>query len=112
MIDLKALDPDVHRFLTGHGNQQVLASIDRLAGLDRLYEVRLLLVPGINDSDDQLRRTAEALLRAGVRRVKAIGFRAHGVRAAARDLPEPTPQQREHYVDLLCGAGVPEVVAV
>lgn len=113
MIDLKALDPDVHRYLTGQGNHRVLESIDRCAAEGKLYEVRLLLVPGVNDADDVLRRTAHRLTAASPDlRVKVIGFRAHGVRAAARDFAEPTAQQRERYADLLRDAGVREVVTV
>jgi pyruvate formate lyase activating enzyme len=49
MIDLKCLDPEIHRAITGHANDQVLDSIRYLDAVDRLYEVRLLMLPGIND---------------------------------------------------------------
>ncbi len=98
MLDLKALDVTTHRELTGHSNLQVLASLDRLAGAHRLAEVRLLIVPGHNDTEDALRRTGDYLAEhaPGVP-VRIIGFRPHGVRAAARGIPEPTPEEREAY---------------
>ena len=61
MVDLKALDPDVHHRLTGRDNALVLDSIRYLHRHDRLAEVRLLLVPGFNDTADQLARTADWL---------------------------------------------------
>ena len=113
MVDLKAYDADVHRRLTGAGNAPVLASIRHLAEHGKLYEVRLLLVPGINDSADQLRRTAQWLLAVDpAMRVKVIGFRRHGVRAAARDWPEPTDDQRAAWQAALESAGVRDLVLV
>jgi pyruvate formate lyase activating enzyme len=98
MLDLKALDPVVHWALTGSGNTAVRRSLDRLAADGKLVEVRLLVVPGHNDSADGLRRTGAYLAAhaPGVP-VRVIGFRPHGVRAAARSIPEPTAEQRASY---------------
>lgn len=98
MLDLKALDPVVHWELTGTGNTSVLRSLDRLAAAAKLVEVRLLVVPGHNDSADGLRRTGAYLAEhaPGVP-VRVIGFRPHGVRAAARSIPEASAEQRAAY---------------
>jgi pyruvate formate lyase activating enzyme len=91
MIDLKCLDRVTHEEMTGQPNEQVLASIHHLHELDRLYEVRLLLIAGLNDDSDLLRRTAEWLASVDPRmRVKVIGFRPHGVRPHDPPLAEPT----------------------
>jgi pyruvate formate lyase activating enzyme len=113
MVDLKALDPDVHRTLTGRGNELVLDSIRYLHARDRLAEVRLLLVPGYNETDDQLARTARWLadLDPAVR-VVVIGFRQHGVREPWSSIPEATPELLAHARDLLQAAGLCEVVTV
>lgn len=107
MVDLKSFDADLHVQLTGQPNDDVLAAIRHLAFVGKLYEVRLLLVPGVNDSPDQLLRTADWLLDLdpGIR-VKVIGFRAHGVRAAARGWAEPSADERELYREMLARAGV------
>jgi pyruvate formate lyase activating enzyme len=92
MIDLKCLDDNIHERMTGHPNAPVLASIRQLHELDRLHEVRLLVVAGVNDDDDLLRRTAEWLAEIDDHmRVKLIGFRCHGVRPHEPPLVEPTP---------------------
>lgn len=113
MLDLKALDGDVHRQLTGASNERVLASIELLAARGQLYEVRLLLVPGRNDADDQLRRTAAYLTRVapGVR-VKVIGFRRHGVRPVGSALSEPTAERSARAAAVLRAEGVGELVVV
>lgn len=106
MLDLKSLDLGIHLELTGSSNFQVLASIDRLAREQRLAEVRLLVVPGHNDDEALLRRTGTYLAdRAPGVPVKVIGFRPHGVRAAARSIPAPTDEERARY-----GAWVAESV--
>lgn len=99
MIDLKCLDPDIHRDMTGEPNDQVLASIVHLQQLGLLYEVRLLLLAGVNDDPELLRRTAGWLTEVDrTMRVKLIGFRAHGARPHDPPLVEPT-------LDALLAAG-------
>jgi pyruvate formate lyase activating enzyme len=91
MIDLKCFDPAIHHQMTGQSNEPVLRSIELLAGMGLLYEVRLLLLHGVNDSPSLLRRTAEWLASVDpAMRVKIIGFRAHGARPHDPELIEPT----------------------
>jgi YjjW family glycine radical enzyme activase len=102
MIDLKCLDDGIHRRLVQASNAEVLESIRLLAGRGKLHEVRLLLMPGQNDSDDLLARTGAWLASMDPRmRVKVIGFRHHGVRPSAVPLLEPSAERREHYADVL-----------
>ena len=98
MLDLKALDLGTHLELTGSSNFSVLRSLDRLALVHKLAEVRLLIVPGRNDSEETLRQTGEYVAaRAPGVPVRVIGFRPHGVRAAARGIPEASPEERARY---------------
>lgn len=113
MIDLKALDRDLHIRLTGRANDRVLDSIRHLATHAKLHEVRLLLVPGVNDDDQTLATTAAWLRSVDAHaRVKVIGFRRHGVRAAARRWPEATPEQVTRWAHRLAAAGISAVDAV
>jgi len=113
MIDLKALDPDLHVGLTGRPNDRVLASIRHLAAHGKLFEVRLLLIPGVNDDDQTLTRTAHWLREVDAgSRVKVIGFRRHGVRAAGRCWKEATPEQIRGWTDRLAAAGISEIEVV
>lgn len=102
MIDLKCLDPDIHREMTSQPNDQVLASIEHLQGLGLLYEVRLLLMAGVNDSPSLLEQTAVWLAAIDpTMRVKVIGFRAHGARPHEPALEEPTRGAILDAADLL-----------
>lgn len=113
MVDLKALDPDVHRRVTGSDNQAVLESIRRLAAADRLYEVRLLLVPEVNDDDETLAETARWLTAVDPHvRVVAIGFQPHGARAEARTWRAADDADRARYRELLSQSGITRLEVV
>jgi len=108
MVDLKALDADVHRSLTGRPNDRVLASIRQLHALDRLTEVRLLVVPGMNDSPELLAATAAWLRELDpVPPVVVQGFRHAGTRPVAHRLREATTADVEQAAAALVAAGLP-----
>lgn len=108
MIDLKAFDADLHQFLTRRPNTNVLASIAHLASIDRLEEVRLLLIPDVNDSSTELVAIARFLneVAPGVR-VRINGYRGHGVRGIAADFADATPATLSAAVDTLVRHGIP-----
>ncbi len=113
MIDLKALDPDTHIAMTGADNRPVLDTIRYLAEWQRLYEVRLLMVPGRNDSPAIVERTARWLYDIDPSmRIKLIGFRQHGVRPQFADIPEADPQHLEKLSEIIRGVGIEELVLV
>jgi pyruvate formate lyase activating enzyme len=113
MIDLKCLDPDVHEAMTGQPNHHVLASIRHLSDRGVLYEVRLLVLAGVNDDPVLLRRTGEWLASVDpAMRLKVIGFRDHGARPHDPPLVEPTPAQLEAATDVLRSIGDFEVTVV
>jgi pyruvate formate lyase activating enzyme len=113
MVDLKALDPEVHRRFTGRDNALVLDSIRYLHEHARLHEVRLLLVPGFNDTADQLARTAAWLADLDpALRVVVMGFRRHGVRPEHAGIPAATPELVEAARAALDEAGLCQVVMV
>lgn len=106
MVDLKCLDPAIHRRLTGRPNDRVLDSIELLAARGRLYEVRLLLLPGVNDADDLLDATGAWLAGVDPRmRVKIIGVRTHGIRDTPMPVTEATTTQLQGYAARLARHG-------
>lgn len=107
MVDLKALDDAVHRRLTGRSNARVLASIVQLVRRHRLAEVRLLIVPGVNDSPSQLAATARWLGGLDVvPHVVVQGFRREGTRAAARAFEEATEADLDRVSAFLADQGL------
>ncbi|MEO1058147.1 MAG: radical SAM protein [Actinomycetota bacterium] len=107
MIDLKAFDDDVHQLLTGRSNQRVLQSLRCLDELDRLAEIRLLVVPGLNDDAEMLARTARWIGElASTPRIRVIAFRHAGTRPIARRLREATSADIEAVVTVLVAQGI------
>ena len=102
MLDLKALNDDKHIELTGSSNVVVLESINYLNAIGKLYEVRLLLVPGQNDSDKDLVDTALYLRSINPdMKIKINAFKNHGVRALARQWPEVSEENLAHYTTIV-----------
>ncbi len=110
MLDLKVLDEAKHWALTGSSNQDVIRSIQFLADKSILYEVRLLLVPGQNDSESELSSLANFLLSIDPSmRVKVNRFMTHGVRATAREWSEVSESDVLRYQNILRKYGAQEI---
>lgn len=89
MLDLKALDNETHQKITGASNQLALQSIQYLHEWHKLHEVRLLLIPGMNDQPNTLEATACYFKEINPdMRIRLIPFRQHGVRAEYHFLEE------------------------
>lgn len=61
LCDFKHADSGKHRELTGCGNEMIRENLLRLAALGKPMEVRIPLVPGANDDDENLERSGEFL---------------------------------------------------
>ena len=57
MADIKHIDENEHRALTGHGNKNILDMLGFLSSENKPVWIRHVLVPGITDNDEYLRRT-------------------------------------------------------
>ncbi|MDX1621092.1 MAG: YjjW family glycine radical enzyme activase [Nitriliruptorales bacterium] len=111
MLDLKSATPELHEFITGQPNAPVLASIHHLFRLGKLHELRLLAIPGLTDTDEELAAFASTIreIDSGIRLV-VNAFRHHGVRASGRRWPEATDETVRSVVDRLRGHGLSNVV--
>lgn len=59
--DIKSMDPEVHRTYTGVGNEKILDNLrlaDQFCRRDAIH-IRVPVIPGVNDSSENLLRTAE-----------------------------------------------------
>ncbi len=58
LMDIKQLDPIRHREVTGRTNERILENARRLALTGKTMVVRTPVVPGVNDSEEDIRRIA------------------------------------------------------
>ncbi len=113
MVDLKAFDNETHHRMTTRPNDRVIASIKHLAGIGKLEEVRLMIVPGDNDDPATIKRTAEWLRSIDPdMHIKLIGYRPHGVRPEAEHLSAATSDTLDPLAAILKDAGFSNLTVV
>ncbi len=61
LYDLKTMDPELHREATGVPLQPILDNLVRLASTHARIRIRIPLIPGINDTDENIDRTGSFL---------------------------------------------------
>ena len=109
MVDLKAVGETAHRRLTGKGNANVLRSIRFLAERGRLYQVRQVIVPGVNDRPEDAETLARTLreIDAGIS-LRLLRFRPHGTRGEAAKWSSPSEETMDNLVAAARSAGIPD----
>lgn len=80
-IDLKHMDPERHRVLTGHSNQPILENLEKLRHIKSPEEVivRIPVIPGCNDSVENLTASGRFLARLGFTQIELIPYHRFGV---------------------------------
>ena len=115
MLGLKALDSELHRRITGMDNAPVLAFARRLAALRRPMWLRYVLVPGLSDDVDEIKRIAEFAAGLGnVEQVELLPFHQLGrfkwerlgMSYELRDTEPPSPEQTEQAISVFRAAGL------
>ncbi len=110
MIDLKAWSSECHRALTGRDNAQIKRSIRLLAEEGKLTELRLLVIPGQVDYQQQIDPLAEFICQLGDVPVRLNAFHAHGVYGEAKTWPGATRDDVEQLALALCERGVTRLI--
>jgi pyruvate formate lyase activating enzyme len=114
--DLKLMDPDAHRRHTGMGNAPILRNLELLSELGVSLVVRVPLVPGVTDTDDNLEAIAAFVQRLpGLVRVDLLPYnKAAGAKYEAVGLTYDPPFDEARRVNAntapFCGRGVPVAV--
>lgn len=59
LVDIKHIEPEGHKSLTGVGNENILDMLRFLSDINKPVWIRHVLVPGITDDDELLKKTAD-----------------------------------------------------
>ncbi|MEM3550220.1 MAG: glycyl-radical enzyme activating protein [Candidatus Bathyarchaeia archaeon] len=62
LTDIKIMDPIKHKEYTGVSNELILENIIKIAKLGKPIVVRIPIIPGINDSIENIRKTGEFIV--------------------------------------------------
>lgn len=115
LYDLKLHDAERHERFTGQDNALILSNLELLARLKRPVEIRLPLVPGINDDDANLDATGALVARlANVTGLTLLAYhgaaagkyRRFGLEERLADLAPPAPADLERAADRLRAHGL------
>lgn len=108
-FDLKHMDTEMHKKITGQGNEHILENLKKIDAHGIETCVRTPVVPGWNDSEENIRATAQFIAGLGsVRRYELLAYHKLGVNKYSilgreyplPDVVEPTAEQMQRLVDV------------
>ena len=112
LADIKHIDPEKHKDLTGRDNANILDCLRYMSEIGEPMWIRHVLVPGITDVDEYLYRTREFIAQLKtVERVEVLPYHTLGVFKwdelgipyTLKDVDPPAPERVEHATKLLRG---------
>ena len=112
MLDIKHIDSERHRWLTGHPNDQILDCARYLSEVGVPVWIRHVLVPGITDDETQLRQLRQFLdTLHNIKKVEVLPYHTLGtfkweklgIPYSLKDIPVPTNEQVKRAQQLLVG---------
>lgn len=79
LYDIKSLDEEKHKQVTGKSNKNILDNLKKLSDLNKRIFIRIPVVPGVNDSKDEMGKIADLLIkRRSVERIELLSFHQLG----------------------------------
>jgi len=112
LMDIKHIDPEEHKKLTGQPNDNILELFRYLSDIDKPIWIRHVLVPGITDDDGYLHRTRDfiATLR-NVKKIEVLPYHAMGeykwnelgIPYSLKGVESPSAQRVKHAECILRG---------
>ena len=113
LFDLKLMDPVRHKQYTGVSNRRILHNLEQLAARRSALRVRIPVVPGINDSDEDAGQFREYLKRLAIRdiellpyhRIGSEKYRRLGLAYRIPDTPEPVAAEMTRMTRAIVGGG-------
>jgi len=113
MLDVKVWDKDTHNKYIQFDNTNVLNNLEYLISIDKLYEVRTVVVPDIFNNEETVEMVSKIIGKSNLNiRYKLIIFRALGVREEIKNMKSPTLDTMEQLKLIAHKNGVKDVVIV
>ncbi len=113
MLDIKAISPKEHKKLTGADNKKVIDAFYTMAKLNKLYEVRTVVLSGEYDSKGTVDKVSKMIERTNPNiAYKIIKFRNHGTSKMGENLIPPTDTDMSEFGKIAYDNGVKKVIIV
>ncbi|HJD96948.1 glycyl-radical enzyme activating protein [Mailhella massiliensis] len=116
LFDVKHMDPVRHRELTGQDNALILRNMEAALLSGREVRIRMPLMPGLNDSEENIAAMADFFGKFGRSEIEIMPCHAFGRnKYAALSLPFPavgqyTPEALQHVRERFAGHGLSTVI--
>ncbi|MDR2404602.1 MAG: glycyl-radical enzyme activating protein [Spirochaetaceae bacterium] len=93
LFDIKIIDPDLHRKMTGGNNHLILENFERLCRENVAIRVRTPIIEGVNDGETETDRRTDVLIKAeNIQKTELLPYHSYGVgKYAALGMSEKTP---------------------
>ncbi|MCR5606574.1 MAG: pyruvate formate lyase-activating protein [Treponema sp.] len=110
LVDIKHIDNDEHKKLTGRNNDNIIDMFHYLDEINKPIWIRHVLVPGISDNDEYLTRTRDFIRTLhNVQRVEVLPYHAFaipkydslGIKYSLRDTKSPEADRVENANKIL-----------
>lgn len=101
LYDLKHIDSEKHKVYTGVSNKLILKNLKKISEYGVPIEIRMPIIPGINDAKEELERAAQFLTEVGnITRVELLPYHKLGGSKYTRldkeyKLPDLEPPEKE-----------------
>jgi len=113
IFDMKAFDEQEHKSLTGHSNRLILSNIMEALEANKVYEIRVVVVPEIMDNERNVEKAAFMIAQSSPKtQLKLIKFRDHGVRETEVTMTSPDDDYMEVLKEIAANVGVENIVVV
>jgi pyruvate formate lyase activating enzyme len=116
LYDLKAIDQDIHLRCTGVSNHTILDNLFRLSEQSGKIFIRMPIIPGWNDSDEDIRKARtliatlphlEGIELMGYHKIGVEKYRRLGRSYSLETLEPPTAENLQNIAKELCCPSVP-----
>lgn len=110
LLDIKHIDSEKHKALTGHDNKNILDCADYLSEIGKPVWIRHVLVPGITDNDEDLIRLSKFIgTLSNVQKIEilpyhnlgAFKWKNLGMQYTLEGTPSPSPESIAHAQSIL-----------
>ena len=119
LFDIKAIDSELHKLFTGVDNAMIIENINKLAGIGKIMIARLILVPGVNDSEKEISGRLDLVrclggnIRVDILRYHRLGagkYAAMGLSEPMGDTPECPVETAEYAAKLAADMGLTAII--
>ena len=113
MLDVKSYDKEEHKMLTGQDNEIVFKNMEYLASINKLYEIRTVIVPDILNNEKNVDSISKriSVLNPSIK-YKLINYRPIGVRTEIIKSSMPSEDMMEKLKSIAIKNGCKDVIVV